>query len=138
MTRTTITRNLGALLLASLSACGGGPERAEGLAPGEVDPQNYQVQDNDSIGSDIKVLTMTAERTPTDTLRIHVPIANMTSDDMELCLQTVFRDRDGIAYNDETTRERFAIPRNSTKTYSQQSLQARAQKFTVRIWRWKE
>ena len=136
--RATMHSTFGALLLCCLAACGAGPERAEGLRPNEENPQNYQVQDNDNIGSDIKVLPMSVERTATDTLRIHVPISNMTDEDMELCLQTEFRDRDGVPYQDESPRERFAIPRNSTKTYSQVSLQSRAQKFTVRIWRWKE
>lgn len=139
MTRPKILKTFGAVVLGCLAACSSaGPQRAEGYGPGEVNPQDYQIQDNDEIGSDIKVVPLSVERTVTDTLRINVPITNMTDEDIELSLQTEFRDRDGISYQDETPRERFAIPRNSTKTYSQVSLQARAQKFTVRIWRWKE
>ena len=129
-----------ALAALPLGACGAyGPNPGEGLSPGEPDPDDqWQVQFNDDLAGELKILPVKVERTATGNIRVHVPIWNMTDEDLELLVQAEFRDHDGIPYGDETNRERVAVPRGSTKTWSKESLQSRAQKFTVKIWRWRE
>ena len=126
-----------ALALGGCSAYG--PNPAEGLSPGEGNPdEQWQVQFNDDLEGEIKILPVRVERTSTGTLRVQMGIWNRTDEEKELLVQVEFRDFDGVSYGDETNRERVAVPRGSTKTWSKESLQSRAQKFTIKMWRWKE
>lgn len=81
----------------------------------------------------IAVDSQKAERTNSGKLITFANIRNRTNDDLQIQVQTIFRDANGFSTGDETAWETVVLTANSTFTASAIASDKKAERYTVRI-----
>ena len=73
------------------------------------------------------------ERLEDGRLQIRLEVANLSSLDLEIQIQTIFRDAGGALTGEETPLEMIVLPGGGVKIYEVTSLQPGPSTFTVQI-----
>ena len=120
----------GLLLLAGCSRPG--PYRAE-RAPGALEEHETVVVLSRSLKDRVKVEGQRADRLPDNRLEVHANIRNYSNDPVHIQVQTVFKDRDAISLDDETTWKPLLMTESGTQTYTATSMSDQAEFYTIRI-----
>ncbi len=68
-----------------------------------------------------------------DRLEVVLELANLSSLDLEIQVQTVFRDGDGRLISDETNWRMLVLPGSGSARYEVRSLSAEAESFVVQV-----
>jgi uncharacterized protein YcfL len=120
----------GVLLLAGCS--GPGPYRAE-RGPNALEEHETVVILSKSLAKRIKVEGQRADRLPDNRLQVHANIRNYSKEPVQVQVQTVFKDRDAISLDDETTWKPVLMTEGGTYTYTESSMTDKAEFYTIRI-----
>lgn len=126
-------RTLGAVALGLLlSGCGW------------TGPMNAQTWSDVAAGPDVITLDKAAyklvavqnkstERLQDGRLEVRLELANLSSKDLPVQVQTLYRDEAGVLLDDATPFEMIVLPGNGSKLYKATSLKAAAASYTVQI-----
>lgn len=127
-----VKRLLSAALLAGLVACGWkGPAEVQtwpGVEPGPdviaLDKAAYKL---------VAVQNKVVEKTDDGRLKLRIELANLSSLDLSVQVQTLYRDGEGMLTGDATPFEMIVLPGNGSKLYETAALKPSAESFTVQI-----
>jgi len=123
----------GFLAAGFLAGCSSpGPYRAE-HAPGALEETETVVILSRSLRKNIKVEGQRADRLPDNRLEVHANIRNYSNKAAHIQVQTIFKDRDAVSLNDETTWLPLLMTENGTQTYTATSMSDEATFYTIRI-----
>jgi uncharacterized protein YcfL len=95
--------------------------------------ENTTVIMDEEISKMIAVDEQHAERTPQGKLKSLSNVRNRTNKDLNIQVQTVFRDEGGFSIGDDTSWDTLVLTANETRTVSATSTTRKAARFTVRI-----
>jgi hypothetical protein len=115
--------------------CSSGPQPATGLEPGEAAVEHTTTVvflDGDLTG-DLRVVQEKTDRTPEGNLSVLVEFENLSSDDLQLLVSTVFRGEGNTPTEAETPWAHVRIPAKATHAYRTRALNEKAQRYTVRV-----
>jgi uncharacterized protein YcfL len=88
---------------------------------------------DEEISKMIAVDEQHADRTPQGKLKALSNVRNRTNKDLNIQVQTVFRDEGGFSIGDDTSWDTLVLTANETRTVSATSTTRKAVRFTVRI-----
>jgi len=131
MNRVAIAVLTGACVL----GCGGGPYPATGVEPGEAPLEHTTavVYLDGGLTGDLRVVQQKTDRTPDGNLSVLVEFENLSSDELEIMISTVFRGEGNVPTEAETPWAHVRIPAKATHAYTTKALNAQAQRYTVRV-----
>ncbi len=81
----------------------------------------------------VAVQNKTIERLGDGRLEVRLELANLSSKDLSVQVQTLYRDKDGVLLDDATPFEMVTLPGNGSKLYKATSLKPTAETYTVQI-----
>ncbi len=117
----------------TLSAC-----NSTSQLPADPVPESDQTQRivfADDLRGEIAYEPAVAIRDEQNLLELRLPIRNIAGKDLRLMLQVQFVDEYGAPSGDETNRQYFMLPHNSTQTFRTVSRTSSARDYRLFIWR---
>ena len=128
-TLAAVTTLFAAILI--LSACRG-PYVPVGKAPSVEDTEPVVLLDK-SLKKRIAVDRTGLKTLADGRVQVVANLRNRTSSDLEIQVQTVFKDRDGVSTQEDSAWEMRFLAAHETETYELMSRGTNAEKYTIRI-----
>lgn len=121
-----------AALLLALAGCGWhGPQTLQ-TWPG-IDGNDDLIALDKAAWKLVAVRARQADKTEDGRLHVKLELANLSSLDLAVQVQTLFRDTTGMLTGDETPFEMVVLPGGGSKLYEATSLKTNATSFTVQV-----
>mgnify|MGYP006928156348 CR=1 FL=1 len=121
-----------ALALLLLVACGWrGPEAVQTWS--HLEPVHNVIALDEAAWQLVSLSDYQIERGEDGRLDVVLELANLSSLDVEVQLQTVFRDGEGRLLSDETGWQMVVLPGNGSSRYEVRSLSVEAETFVVQV-----
>ena len=115
-----------------LVACGWHGPQALQTWPG-IDQNDDVVALDKAAWKLVAVQALQTDKTDDGRLHVKFELANLSSIDLAVQVQTLFRDTTGMLTGDETAFEMVVLPGGGSKLYEATSLKTTAASFTVQV-----
>lgn len=124
--------SVAAALLLVLAACGWrGPEPVQTWS--HLEPVHNVIALDEAAWQLVSLSDYQIERGEDGRLDVVLELANLSSLDVEVQLQTVFRDGEGRLLSDETGWQMMVLPGSGSSRYEVRSLSVEAETFVVQV-----
>jgi len=121
-----------ALGMSLVSGCAWkGPEPLQAFSP--LKETTSVLAADEAAAKLVAMSQLQADREDDGRLKLVIELNNLSSLDLPVQVQTVFRDADGSLYGDETNWQMITLPGGGDYRYEVVSLQSKADSFVVQI-----
>lgn len=136
LTKTSRTMIAALALIACLSlaatGCKTGPYTAKSVQPSPEDTESLVLLDKELV-KQISVQVQRAGFTSDGRLTAEANLRNLTKKTLNVQVQTVFKDAQGLSTGDESAWRTMILNPNAMETYQSNAMNMKAERYTIRV-----